>query len=284
MFPFIFYYNEKEIEIVQHYKYLGVVFSSTGSFAKARIYLYNRALKAYFKLKGIFENILPSIDTSLHVFDHTVKPILLYGCEVWGTSNLNSASIRNETMFKVEKSFENFQSEKVAMKFYKYILGTHKKTTNLPIMGDLGSTPYFIDIICAIIKYFKRIKSLEKDSLLYKMFNTSKQISVDSSDCWFSFVTSIFKELKLSSSLSITKIKSVLITRYMKYWERKIRKNAIDKRGKLRTYYTFKPFFKKEPYLSEIKSREERICLTQFRLSSHQLEIERGRYKKSQRS
>ena len=134
--------------------------------------------------------------------------------------------------------------------------------------------------VIIIIKYFKTIKSLETDGLLQKTFNTSKQISVDSSDCWFSFVTSIFKELKLSSTLSITEMKSDLITRYMKYWEREIRKNAIDKRGKLRTYYTFKPFFKKEPYLSEIKSREERICLTQFRLSSHQLEIERGRYKK----
>ena len=280
MFLIKFYYNEKEIQIVQNYKYLGVVFSSTESFAKARIDLYSRALKAYFKLKGIFENILPDIDTSLHVFDHTVKLILLYGCKVWGTSNLHSASIRNETMFKVEKSFENFQSEKLAMKSFKYILGTHKKTSNLPIMGDLGRTPYFIDIICAIIKYFKRIKSLEKDSLRYKTFNTSKQISVDSSHCWFSFVTSNFKELKLSSSLSITEIKSVLITCYMKYWEREIRKNAIDKRGKLQMYYTLKPFYKKEPYQSDIKSREERICLTQFRLSSHQLEIERGRYKK----
>ena len=86
MFPFKFYYNEKEIEIVQNYKHLGVVFSSTRSFAKARIDLYNRALKAYFKMKGNFENYLQSIDISLHVFDYTVKPILLYGCEVWGTS------------------------------------------------------------------------------------------------------------------------------------------------------------------------------------------------------
>ena len=131
------------------------------------------------------------------------------------------------------------------MKFYKYILGTHKKTTNLPIMGDLGRTPYFIDIICAIIKYFKRIKSLEKDSLLYKTFNMSKQISVDSSDCWFSFVTSIFKELKLSSSLSITEIKSDLITHYMKYWEREIRKNAIDKQVNYERIIHLNPFSKK---------------------------------------
>ena len=112
------------------------------------------------------------------------------------------------------------------MKIYKYILGTHKETTNLPILGNLGRTPYFIDIICAMIKYFKRIKSLEKDSLLYKTFNTSKQISVDSSHCWFSFVTSIFKKLRLSSSLSITEIKSVLITRYMKYWEERNKKKC----------------------------------------------------------
>jgi hypothetical protein len=32
-----------------------------------------------------FEGHKPKIKTLLHVFDHTVKPILTYGSEVWGT-------------------------------------------------------------------------------------------------------------------------------------------------------------------------------------------------------
>ena len=43
-----------------------------------------RGLKAYFKLKKCFEHHKPKIKTILHVFDHTVKPVLLYGSEIRG--------------------------------------------------------------------------------------------------------------------------------------------------------------------------------------------------------
>jgi hypothetical protein len=29
----------------------------------------------------------PEVKTSIHVVDHTIKPILLYGCEIWGYFN-----------------------------------------------------------------------------------------------------------------------------------------------------------------------------------------------------
>ena len=43
-----------------------------------------RGLKVYFKLKKCFEHHKPKVKTILHVFDHTVKPVLLYGSEIWG--------------------------------------------------------------------------------------------------------------------------------------------------------------------------------------------------------
>ena len=51
---------------------------------EARYDLYKRGLKACFKLKKCFEHNKPKIKTILHVFDHTVKPVLLYGSEMWG--------------------------------------------------------------------------------------------------------------------------------------------------------------------------------------------------------
>ena len=50
--------------------------------------------------------------------------------------------------------------------------------------------------------------------------------------------------------------------------------------GKLRTYALFKNVFQKEKYLSVIKDTDIRKCFMSFRISSHKLEIERGRYKK----
>ena len=44
---------------------------------------YKKALKAYYKLHKDLLTLNPNINTSLHVFDHTIKPISLYGCDIW---------------------------------------------------------------------------------------------------------------------------------------------------------------------------------------------------------
>ena len=48
------------------------------------MYYIRKVLKAFFKIRKCFEHHKPKIKTILHVFDHTVKPVLLYGSEVWG--------------------------------------------------------------------------------------------------------------------------------------------------------------------------------------------------------
>jgi hypothetical protein len=58
------------------------------------------------------------------------------------------------------------------------------------------------------------------------------------------------------------------------------RGKSIDCKNKLRTYRTFKIKFEQEQYLKNIKSLELRRCLSKFRTSCHDLEIETGRYKK----
>jgi hypothetical protein len=42
-------------------------------------------LKALFKVKKCFQGHSPKIKTILHIFDHTIKPILLNGSEIWGS-------------------------------------------------------------------------------------------------------------------------------------------------------------------------------------------------------
>ena len=49
--------------------------------------------------------------------------------------------------------------------------------------------------------------------------------------------------------MSIDDIKYKLVKRSMHYWEKQMKEVAIDKQGKLRTYYTFKSTFKKELYV-----------------------------------
>ena len=74
-----FTFNGAPIESVRKYSYLGVTFAISENFTNAKTDLYKKGLKAYFKLRICFEGNKPKIKTWLHVFDHTVKPVLLYG-------------------------------------------------------------------------------------------------------------------------------------------------------------------------------------------------------------
>ena len=57
----------------------------------------------------------------------------------------------------------------------------------------------------------------------------------------------------------------------------KIGKALLDQR-KLRTYSHFKTIFKFEPHLNIIRNKQIRSCFSRFRMNSHDLAIERGRY------
>ena len=71
-------YNNEVIEQVSSFKYLGIEFGYNGDDSLSKSDIYKRGLKAYFKLIRTL-NPLPKPSMSLHLFDHLVKPILLYG-------------------------------------------------------------------------------------------------------------------------------------------------------------------------------------------------------------
>jgi hypothetical protein len=48
-----------------------------------------RGQKAFFKLKNTFNNIPCSAPICMHIFDHTVKPVLVYASEIVGLFNNN---------------------------------------------------------------------------------------------------------------------------------------------------------------------------------------------------
>ena len=80
-----FYYEGKQLEIVSKFKYLGVVFTTGGSFSEAQHTLAGQAQKAIFKMnKYLHKFTFISPRHKLELFDKMITPILNYGCEVWG--------------------------------------------------------------------------------------------------------------------------------------------------------------------------------------------------------
>ena len=80
-----FCYNGKEINIVNTFSYLGVVFSTNGSFSDCQRTLSGQAQKAIFELNRYlhtFTKITPK--HRLEMFDKLISSILSYCSEVWG--------------------------------------------------------------------------------------------------------------------------------------------------------------------------------------------------------
>ena len=104
-----YYINNIKLDIVREYKYLGIVCSTNGRFSAAVSDLMKRGQKAYFKFCSLFKNASPSINTMIHTFDHTIKPILLYSSEIWGMFETETKKRKNQS---IEDIFNDLHIEK----------------------------------------------------------------------------------------------------------------------------------------------------------------------------
>ena len=147
-----FHYKNFNIECVSSYKYLGIYFTASGTFSMAKNELYKKGLKAFFKLRKDFLSLNPGISTSLNVFDHTIKPILLYGSEIWGIFNVNNSKIKQSNQILMQLCYKNFTGENLHIKFCKTILGLNRKSTNHASLSELGRYPLHYDIINMLLK------------------------------------------------------------------------------------------------------------------------------------
>ena len=103
----------------------------------------------------------------IHLFDHTVKPVLLYGSKI--LRNFIGKKWREGKDHFISKLFSNLKQEQVHLKFCKYILGVGKRSTSLAILGELGRYPLYIEIIISMFKYLKCLYTNE-DILLVMPF------------------------------------------------------------------------------------------------------------------
>ena len=115
----VFHFGSNPLEIVNIFKYLGVIFTRCGSFSKTIKHNTDQANKAMFLLLRKINRLNLSIDLQIELFDKMIKPILLYGCEVWGFSNITLI-------------------ERVQLQFLKSIFNLKQSTPNIMIYGEFG--------------------------------------------------------------------------------------------------------------------------------------------------
>lgn len=275
--------NGQKIENVKSYTYLGLTFSASGSFTEAKMHIQQKGLKAYFKFFKAFNDQRPSIKTFLHTFDHTVKSVLLYGAEIWGS--FCPTKLKNQHTFY--KLCNDISIEKMNIKACKYILGVNRYSTNAAVMSELGRFPLFFSIIISMIKYWYRLEN-SNDQLLRNAYDMNKSMYRKGKNCWTSCIYKILEFLDIKEEYILkkkNKIKPIILSKitliYKNIWRHELfndqRKNPLQK-NKLRTFRLFKNNFSYETYLDVINFKQRNI-FCKFRIGSHNLEIETGRHK-----
>jgi len=273
---FRFSLNAQEIEIVQSYCYLGIIFSSSGNFTKAVANLSDKALKALHCMKQL--DIRNNIKLAFKLFNTLVVPILKYGCEAWAPfylKNLNSTNLAELCNAP--------PIEKINIKFCKYLLGVHRKTANFAVLGELGKYPLLLDAFSHSINNWVRICHLPAESIIKKSYVDSLLSSSKQSHSWCSIIYTTLSHLHISdhwetqahlwNTCATLSLKNKLETTYSNIWLNKINHHL----PKLRTYKLFKKEFCFENYLHFLKLKD-RKHLSKLRTSSHCLTIETGRY------
>ena len=191
-----FYFNDVQIENSNSYTYLGIVFSSSGTYKYCQEDLYKRALRTQFKLTKCFSSMTPRLNTLLHLFEHTVEPIVLYGSEIWGTVNILSSKIKKAD-FKFENLLENFLCEKLHIKFLKYISKMGKKSCNTAVISEFGRYPLNINVLVNTCKCFQRLLATNSE-LLQCTYKESCTIASHDKVSRVSCVTFLLKQLGVS--------------------------------------------------------------------------------------
>ena len=277
-----FNFKNVQLDCVSHYKYLGLFFSASGSFSFAQKELFQKAQKAYFKLCKDFLSLNPNINISMHVFDHTIKPILLYGSEIWAYFDPFKSKLKNGA-FTFDQIYGKLFCEKLHTRFCKFILGLHRKTTNIAVMSELGRFPLHFNIIRSMIKYWYRLENLGSSfPLLKDAYLSSKELHAKKISSWYGSVQTLFtklhgiKDLHNASPYTFSRLSNKhMKTHYYNEWRQLMNKYSD---GKLCTYSTFKDNFGFEQYLLLLKNFEQRRNLSRFRVSAHKLRIETARY------
>ena len=254
-----FQFGETQLEVTD----LGLIFNFNGKFTKAKKLLYDKGARAMFALLRRGRHLQLPVDIMIHLFDTLVKPVLLYGSEIWtheGTEIL----------------------EKPYLRFCKYILLVNKTTCLNMVYGELGEYPLILSAQTRMIMSWANIsQDTEKttlSNLMYKLLYKLNRESVYKSP-WLNCVKTILEDcgfpgiwesqvIPCSKECFKQQIKQRLLDQFRQKWAAEIQQSS-----KCLNYRIFKSNLKIDSYLTTLTYNNRRL-LARFRCRNHNLPVE----------
>lgn len=239
-------------------------------------------------MKSSFIGMPISPKLYMKLFDALVKPIALYGCEIWGAFGHKPSIISN--ICKVLYTKDTLPYEQLHLKACKESIRISKHASNFGIRSELGRLPLMYNVFCAICKYRMRLEAYGDDDILFHALKSQQELTNNSykSMTYYTFSDKLMNKLNIMNlpSANLHTVKNGLMNAkthikdncrkyYVDLFHETISELKTNEESKLSLYSSIKTCYRYEPYLDYHPGC---IYLAKFRLSVHYLPIERGRY------
>ena len=259
------YYDGIEIETVSAYKYMGLFITPRliWSYAKENLAIQaGRSIMSMLKMQhsvGYFE-----FSELFKLFDTMIKPILLYGSEIWG--------------FEVSDTIENVQNT-----FCKRFLKLPRNTFHEVARGECGRYPLYVDYYCRCIKYWIKLIRMSSTRYPKKCYKMLRNLDETGRITWASKV----RELLFRNGFGYVWVVEDVgdLNLFMKAFKQRLIDcckqdwcAVIMESGKTRHYRYIMPVLKVANYINFNIPLKYRIALSKLRCSVHKLNVETGRH------
>ena len=253
--------NGQTVDIVNEFRYLGIIFKSNGRFLSAIKLIKSQANKAMrYIISRAGEKNMP-IDIQLKLFDTLVIPIMTYGAEVWGFEHLKML-------------------DQLELQFLKLMMNVRKFTPKYMIHGELGWLPVSSTIKSRMAGYWGKLLTGKQEKLSYKPY---QMLLGDWKNLkWINNIKNILDDLGLSFIWDIqyvhstTKLMEVLKLNlkdhFLQQWN-----SEMQASNKGIMYSLIKKGFEMENYFKTLPSNLLQF-LCWFRTANHNLPVDTGRW------
>ena len=269
-----FYIEGKPLEPVDSFCYLGFEVKPSGATSHGSSILIDKALKALRPLQRAIANFQLPFELSLRLFHALVEPIAMYNVENWSIlTDKQLAKLNADTLFSfIDKSPLDILHRKIV----RYTLGVNNSSPNIAIYGDTGEIPLTIKGFTLLVNFWHHLNMLPELSLANLALKENIQMRTN----WIKTVEKIFNIFNLTEHVDAVpfkdRSKKVCREFYRNMWTDSLPSNE---QSRVKFYkqinheiqpakYTLLPYF-------------QRKVIAKLRCSSHELEIEKGRHKKT---
>ena len=221
-----------------------------------------RANKAYFSLiskSKEWGGFQPHL--FLHLFDHTIVPILNNASELWGLEEWSKL-------------------ETLHLKACKYALGVQPSTTTDAVYAELGRVSLQSHRHVNILNFCNRLSSLDSKRYASKAFTMLQNDADYGHSNWVSHA----RVLQLRYEIEQSDTRGIIKTKVISHFQSQVLeslKQHLTENKKLNLYASFKTTYKFESYLDFVQDFTVKSTIAKLRTSAHHLQIETGRFSKN---